>query len=86
MPGSMATGLRKEVAMSGCLDAGTTRPIKVLAGFARVIGIINKAGSCEKGTGIATSTEDGDKINPRWSLVLGSLPMLSGNRWTMIRE
>jgi len=47
--------------MSGCLDAGTTRPIKVLAGFARVIGIISKAGSCEKGTGIAMSTEDGDK-------------------------
>ncbi len=59
--------------MSGCLDAGTTRPIKVLAGFARVIGIISKAGSCEKGTGIATSTDDGDKQNPPlvagpWSL------------------
>lgn len=61
MPGSMATGLRKEVAMSGCLGAGTTRPIKVLAGFARVISIIGKVGGCEKGTGIAMNTEEGDK-------------------------
>jgi hypothetical protein len=61
--------------MSGCLGVGTIHLIKGRVGFVPVISTISKAGSCEKGTGTATSTDDGDKpAFGRWSLVIGYCP------------
>jgi hypothetical protein len=45
MPGSVATSLHKEVAMSGCRGVGITHLIKEPVGFVPVIGTTSKAGS-----------------------------------------
>jgi hypothetical protein len=61
--------------MSGCRGVGTIHLIKGRAGFVPVISTISKAGSYAKGTGIATSMDDGDKpALGRWSLVVGYCP------------
>ena len=59
--GSVVTGHRMAGATSGCRGGGIGHPIEVRAGFAPITGTTNKAGSCGKGTGIATSRDDGDK-------------------------
>ena len=54
-PGSMATGRRKGVAISGCRGAGTVRLIKGRAGSVPVIITSTRAGSYVRATGTMTN-------------------------------
>ncbi len=54
-PGSMATGRRRAVDISGYRGAGTVRPIRGRAGFVPAISISTRAGSYRKATGTMTN-------------------------------